>query len=69
VKKNVRFRPAGGDRRCHVGYHVTRVSYTGYAVGLQTGRLTRWKPDAPQTISASKRVTASRVFITSDQHS
>ncbi|MFP4437747.1 MAG: hypothetical protein ACLFVO_10895, partial [Chloroflexaceae bacterium] len=26
---------------------VTPVSYTSYAVDVQTGHLTRWKPDAP----------------------
>jgi len=30
-----------------VSDHVTRVNYTTYAVGVQTGRSTRWKPASP----------------------
>ena len=29
-----------------VSDRVTRVIYTSYAVDMQTGRFTRWKPDS-----------------------
>jgi hypothetical protein len=54
VKKDARFRPAGGESgrlsRQMPGFgtdRVTPVIHTTYAVAMQTGRLMRWKPDSP----------------------
>jgi len=47
VNKDGIFRPAGGGISCRVNDRVRRVIYRSYAVGMQTGRFTRWKPDSP----------------------
>jgi hypothetical protein len=46
-KKDVMFHPAGGEILAHTEDRVSRVNYTSYAVGVQTGRLTSGKPASP----------------------
>jgi len=47
ARKDGIFRPAGGDISFRGRDRVTRVNHRTYAVPIQTGRLTRWKPDSP----------------------